>query len=165
MGIVSIIAIIVGPIAAVCITLWWQQRKEKRDERMRLFVTLMAHRKSFPPTHDWVNALNLIDVVFADYRSVVARWHEYYALLHQNTDFQGREHKYIEMLSEMAAVLGLRGLQQTDIDKFYSPVVHGEQLKIESETQKEWLRVLKSTSHLLGMKLDDKDRPAEHGGG
>ena len=71
-GIVTIIALIVGPVAAVCITLWYQRRTEKRAAKERLFMTLMAHRRSFPPPPDWTNALNLIDVVYADSPIIVS---------------------------------------------------------------------------------------------
>jgi hypothetical protein len=55
--IINIIAVIIGPIVAVAITLWYQGRKEKRDAQHRLFTVLMAHRKSNPPTFDLVNGL------------------------------------------------------------------------------------------------------------
>jgi len=45
----------------------------------------------------------------------------------------------------MARSLGYRSLQQTDIDKFYAPQVFGDQLALNAETQKEFLRVLKAT--------------------
>lgn len=45
---VTIFALAFGPIAAVVITLWHQHRAEKRGAKLRLFVNLMAHRKSFP---------------------------------------------------------------------------------------------------------------------
>jgi hypothetical protein len=68
---VNMIAIVLGPLLAVGITLWWQGRKEKRDAKERLFLTLMAQRRAFPPAIEWVNALNVIDVVFADHSQVV----------------------------------------------------------------------------------------------
>ena len=47
----------------------------------RLFSVLMAQRRSDPPTLEWVQALNLIDVVFQDKTSVVNKWRELYDLL------------------------------------------------------------------------------------
>jgi hypothetical protein len=146
----TLLAILFGPIIAVCITLWWQKRKERRDAKRHLFITLMVHRKFLTPTYDWVNALNLIDVVFADNPNVVDLWHGLYTLYQTpNTSAETLNHKYIELLSAMAKVLGFRRLQQTDIDKFYSPQVHADQLKAQSEAQSEWLRVLKKTDHFL----------------
>ena len=145
----EIIALFLSPIIPVLITLWWQKRKEKRDAKRNLFMTLMAHRRAFPPTIEWVNSLNLIDVVFADHTKVVDLWHGYYDELHQKPDplrTQTREHTYLEMLSEMAKVLGYKRLQQTDIDKYYSPQAHQNQLELNLKTQQEFLRVLEKTS-------------------
>jgi hypothetical protein len=148
-----ILAVIIGPIVAVVITLWWQQRKEKRDTKTRLFITLMAFRKSYPIiSYDFANQLNLIDVVFSDTEKVVSLWHDYYSLLQrQNTDtlqLQEQNHKYLELLSRMGAELGFKHLQQTDIDKFYIPQIHMDQNHLNSECQREWLRVLKNTAKI-----------------
>ncbi len=74
-----------------------------------------------PPTTEWVNSLNLIHVVFADHTNIVNLWHHYYDELYSQTPnpsrVQAREHTYLQMLSEMARVLGYKRLQQTDIDK------------------------------------------------
>jgi hypothetical protein len=159
MDIINMIAVITGPVFAVVITLWWQQRKERRDAKRRLFLTLMAQRRTFPPTTQWVNALNVIDVVFADHPQVVQLWHEYYASLVNppaNQNFQQREHTYLLMLSSMARSLGYRRLEQTDIDKFYSPQVHADQLALNYKCQTEWLRVLQSTN-----KLNVESKPPE----
>jgi Family of unknown function (DUF6680) len=140
----EIFAIFFGPIIAVGITLWWQNRKEKRDAKLRLFTTLMAHRKSMPPSYDFVAALNLIDVVFANHERVVHLWHELYTLFQNPMASETQNHKYIELLSEMASVLGYRKLKQTDIDKFYYPRGHADALNAQIEWQTEWLRVLKN---------------------
>ena len=149
MEIINIIAVIVGPIFAVGITLWWQQRKERRDAKIRLFTTLMAFRKSYPISYEWANSLNLIDVVFADSPAVVDQWHQYYAMLHQSQNLnEARNHKYLELMQVMAASLGFHRLQQTDIDKFYTPQAHGDQAHLNWQCQTEWLRVLQSTNRL-----------------
>jgi hypothetical protein len=141
----EVVAIILGPIIAVAITLWWQNRKEKRDAKLRLFISLMAQRKTTPPTYEWVQALNLIDVVFAKDRRVVELWHELFQLFENRERTQTQDHKYIELLSEMASVLGFRKLQQTDIDKFYYPQSYVDALLAQNKAQAEWLRVLENT--------------------
>ena len=149
MDIINIAAIIIGPVVAVVITLWWQQQKEERDSKRKLFLTLMAHRRRYPPTVEWVNALNVIDVVFAVHPQVVDLWHQYYASLVNppaNQNFEQREHTYLLMLSAMARALGFRRLEQTDIDKFYTPQAHSDQMALNYACQTEWLRVLKNTA-------------------
>ena len=151
MDIINIIAIVAGPLLAVLITLWWQNRKEHRDAKRRLFLTLMAKRRTYPPTVEWVDALNVIDVVFADVPQVVQLWHEYYSSLVNppaNENYQAREHTYLLMLSSMARTLGYSRLEQTDIDKFYSPQVHADQAQLNWKCQTEWLRVLEGTNRL-----------------
>jgi hypothetical protein len=149
---ISIAAIFLGPIFAVAITLWWQRRKERQDAKLHLFLTLMAQRRSLPPTIDLVKALNLIDVVFADTPLVLEWWHKYFEHLSNppsNQNFQPREHTYLTMLSAMARSLGYKKLEQTDIDKFYSPQAHVDQIQMNSQIQSELLRVLQNTAHFV----------------
>jgi hypothetical protein len=122
--------------------------KQKRDAKEKLFLSLMAHRRSNPPAPEWVNSLNVIDVIDADVPQVVQLWHEYYSGLcssHVNNNYQQREHTYLLMLSAMARNLGYQKLEQTDIDKFYTPQAHEDQVFLNSEIQTELLRVLKNT--------------------
>ena len=61
---------------------WLCGRSVSRERcKERLFSVLMAQRRSDPPTLEWVQALNLIDVVFQDKTSVVNKWRELYDLL------------------------------------------------------------------------------------
>ena len=142
----NIIAVILGPIIAVIITLWYQSRKEKRDTKHRIFLTLMGHRKSNPPTFALVEVLNTLDVVFADNSKIVRLWHEYYDLLcTKEPNYQTLEHKYLDLLSEIAQSLGYKKLKQTDIEKFYTPVAHGSQAELNEKMQRELLRVLENS--------------------
>lgn len=75
-------ALLLGPILAVWWTLNHQKRAEKRNAKERLFMTLMAHRKS-PPNLEWATALNLIDVVYSNYPNIVALWHSMYEIASQ----------------------------------------------------------------------------------
>ena len=148
----TLLAIALSPLIAVLVSLWLQARKEKRDRKNHIFTTLMAHRKTNPPAQEWVSALNLIDVAFDDNKKVLSLWHEYYALLgsaQNQNEYRDREHKYIELLSVMAKDLGYKQLQQTDIDKFYSPQVYADQAQRNLDIQSELLRVLKSTNQII----------------
>lgn len=62
-GLLTILAIIVGPIAALAIQRWSDNRREALQRKMWIFKTLMANRATrLAPTY--VQALNLIDVEF-----------------------------------------------------------------------------------------------------
>jgi len=157
---VTIAALAFGPVAAVIITLWYQQYAEKRAAKMRLFVSLMGHRKSVPIAPEWVNSLNLIDVVYADYPKVVERWHVLYDVFQVRPwNAERYAHASLELLSEMAKSLGYKNLAQTDIDKFYVPEAHTQVAGQQNEVLTEFLRVLKATETMreIGGRTDEAD--------
>lgn len=148
---ITFAGLIIGPISAVCITLWYTRRTERRGSKERLFITLMIHRRANPIPADWVNGLNLIDVTFAGNRAVIDKWHEFYRELNWPKDqinWTQVGHLKLELLSEMAAALGYRRLPQTDIDRFYIPQAIMDQNVLAAEVQQEFLRVLKATKSL-----------------
>jgi hypothetical protein len=155
---VTTFAIFLGPLAGVLFTLWFQKRKENRDAQYQLFQTLMKFRRSNPPVYEWVDALNLIDVVFAKHRVVVNLWHQHYDLLCQNpVNWHLADAKYLDLLAAIAKALGYENLLQTDISRFYSPQAHGDQALLNYETQAELLRVLKGTASIsIVPKADEK---------
>lgn len=152
----NIIAVILGPIIAIIITLCYQNRKEKREAKLRLFAILMAHRKSNPPSFDLVQGLNLIDVVFSAHREIVTLWHEYYDLISiRPVNWTLAESKYLDLLAKIASVLGYKNLLQTDISRFYRPEYYGNQFDLTEKTQKELLRVLENTASFVVTKKED----------
>lgn len=157
----TVIALIAGPVIAVLITLWYQKRNSRYEAKQRLFAVLMAHRRSIPVTTEWVQSLNLTDVVFQDCASVVRKWRELYDLMNYPQDqinWNQVGHVRIELLSEMALSLGYTRLKQIDIDRFYMPQVLVDQSTMQGEIQTEFLRVLKATQSLHGA-------PKNEGGG
>jgi hypothetical protein len=158
----TILALVLSPVMAVLIsvgiTIWYQNRKQKLDAKHQLFRTLMAHRKASPPPFELVNSLNLIDVIFADNHQVVVLWHNYYNSLHQKeVNWPNAQHQYLDLLSEIAKSLDYKSLSQTDIDKFYTPVAHGEMAEVNWKIQKELLRVLENTARFVVERKDDAE--------
>lgn len=155
----NIIAVIIGPIVAVVITLFYQRYKEKQDTKHRAFLLLMAHRKSIPPNYAMVEVLNTLDVVFSKNRKIVDLWHKYYSLLAQPPS-EERQHTWLELLSEIAKDLNYPTVKQTDLDKFYIPQGHMDQLELQGSIQKEFLRVLQNTAELVVTKKGNIDEPS-----
>lgn len=73
MEILNIIALIFVPICAVVIGQKLQERAQKRNDKMQIFKTLMTSR-IFGWTNESVQAMNLIDIVFADDETVRKQW-------------------------------------------------------------------------------------------
>ena len=68
-----IAAVIVGPILAVQIQKFIENRKAIKDRKMQIFRTLMATRATpLAPLH--VEALNMIDIEFYKDKTIVGAW-------------------------------------------------------------------------------------------
>ncbi len=159
---IMIIAVLIGPIIAVLITIWAQSRSEKRAAKLNLFIALVAERRqltTISPT--LAKALNTIDVVFADSPKVTALWHKYYVLLSQSYS-EERGHTWLELLQAMGVELNYSNLTQTSLDKFYTPQGHVDQYEFQQKLGKQLARVLENTEHLL---VVPKKPEQEKGGG
>lgn len=67
------VATLVGPIVAVCITLWYQDHSSSRNTRLVLFATMMRLR-SHPTNPEFVGALNVVPVFFSKFGKVVEQY-------------------------------------------------------------------------------------------
>ncbi len=65
----TIIAILLSPVTAVLISIWVQDRREKRQQKRFIFSSLMSTRHQIV-SDEFVRALNMIDVVFHDEKKV-----------------------------------------------------------------------------------------------
>lgn len=147
------LAIFLGPLAGVIFSLWVQSRKERRDAKLQLFLTLMAERKDPFISKPVSQALNKIEVVFYDNDKVKNLWRKYYALLSQPPG-EERGHTWIELLAEMANDLNYSNLSQTDLDKFYVPQGHVDDLEFQRKVAQQWSRVLENTERFVVVSKD-----------
>lgn len=69
----TIFALIAGPIVAVLITRWTDDRRERKNRRMEIFRTLMRTRRT-PMVPEHVGALNLIEFEFSRDGVVMQAW-------------------------------------------------------------------------------------------
>jgi len=162
MDVINIMAIAVSPLVAVLVSVWLQNRKERRQHQLHILSVLIASRHE-PLSPDSVKALNMIDMVFHDKASVRHLWREYFEMLcneglNNPSGWQQRSKKNIELITEMAKVLGYgKAISHLDVDRVYSPVGIWEQFTRSQELQKELLRVLKETKSLVAVPVDVRD--------
>ena len=125
----TIVAIVVGPISAVLITLWRDSRRAKLQRQWDIFRNLMRHRTT--PLHvEFVGSLNLIEVEFADDKRVVENWKKLLVLFEKLATVpekqfaevsQERFEAQTRLLDAIAKNLGLQ-IEQLDIQSGgYSP--------------------------------------------
>lgn len=130
---IMVIAVFLGPIVAVQLTRYLDNRNELRNRKLDLFRTLMATR-AYTVSWDHVNALNRIDVEFDSKvkkeKDVLDSWKSYLDLLNDKTLNPEswnirRIDLFIDLLHKMALVLNY-GFDKTHIkNSAYSPMAHG----------------------------------------
>lgn len=140
-NILTITAIIIGPIAAVQIEKWLQRNRASQERKVSIFKTLMATRGTVL-SYGHVEALNRIDLEFSDnkkYEKVINAWKEYFDNLSQKVDennltvWSTRNEEFLSnLLYEMGQSLGFKFDKVLIKRNVYSPVAHGT---IDQENQ------------------------------
>lgn len=132
----TILAIVIGPIAAVQVETWLEKRREDRARKLWIFKTLMATRAS-TLSAEHVQALNVIDLEFrgdAD-KAVSTAWKTY--LDHLNSfpkDDEKRQavwsEKSVDLLGRLLLTMGQSlgyEFDEVHIKKgIYFPQAHGD---------------------------------------
>ncbi len=125
--------VLLGPIIAVQLTRYLDNKKEERERKLQVFKTLMATR-AYTVSWDHVVALNRIDLEFdkdnKKEKAVIEAWKAYLDLLRDKTMTPEqwavrRVDLLVELLHKMAQVLDY-DFDKTHIkNSSYSPVAHG----------------------------------------
>ena len=124
----TIIAIIIGPIAAVSITLWRDQRNEVRRRRTEILTSLMRTR-SARLSSEHVGALNLVQLEFHGRKSIIDAYKPYIEHLstplppvgEQDHFFQKRGSCFLELLTTIATDLNYK-FDKKDLESLsYAP--------------------------------------------
>lgn len=143
-----IAATLLGPILAVQAQKWIERSREERQRKIRLFETLMSTRGD-PLTFDHKRALNMIDIVFSDTKSITDAWHNYLdTLITQANDTNylvvgaERERKLIDLLKVMGNKLGYDLNDVTLKRGYYTPEAHGNFEREHEEIRRKLIGVL-----------------------
>lgn len=139
---INIFAIIFGPVIAVFITKWSDDRRRKRDDKMQIFKTLITDYTYLIITGAWstrcVEMLNQINLTFRDDKDVECNWRKYYSLLSDTSDREGlqteRDQALVNMLNSMAKSLGYKDFSLLEKDNIlYAP--NAMKIEIQKENQ------------------------------
>ena len=140
-----IVPIVVSVISSL-VTFWvvnvfYTRKQAKRRDKMYVFSMLMSTRDMLEK--EWVKALNVITVVFADNEKVIGAWRNYHTSLKVDkkedwTDTKRAEARklQIKLLEAMATDLDYKNITWDVIDDSYYP---------------EWLK-----NHDLGLQNQNK---------
>ena len=155
--VINIIAILVSPIIAIYVGSYFQDRAEKRKDKMMLFKTILTTRV-YGWTYESVNALNLIDIVFFDEKKVRVAWknlYDKYALdgsVDDNIDIIRNAQN--ELYITMAISLGYEDKIVRDvIEKPYLPNGLVEAQKQEQQYKKGQLEIMSQFKDIIFSKM------------
>ena len=151
--VLNLIAIIVIPIAAVLIGQWLQNRSEKRKDKMQIFKTLMTSR-IYGWTPESVNALNIIDIVFANDKNVRAAWKDLNDKYHVSDPDQQHlkkiENAQYKLLEAIACSLGYKDkITWETIQNPYMPVGMVNQIEVQKNMQQAYYRAIDGVNKIV----------------
>jgi hypothetical protein len=165
----TIIAIVIGPLVAVQLTRWLDQKKEIRERKLDIFKTLMATRAyTISPAH--VEALNRIDLEFLASskrdKPVVDAWKAYLDLL-GNRQIPPEQWgiRRVDLLVDLLHAMG-KALDY-DFDKTniknatYSPTAHGRIETEQEQLRQSAIKLLSGETPLQVSIRETTDRDAQ----
>jgi hypothetical protein len=154
-----IAVVFIGPIVAVRLTRFLDDRREIRDRKLNIFKTLMATR-AYNVSWPHVEALNRIDLEFEKddpkERAVLNAWKEYHDLLgdkHLSPEQWAakRVDLLVELLHKMALVLNY-DFDKTHIkNSSYAPKVHGDMEAQQEAFRRMMIELLEGKRPLIVM--------------
>lgn len=122
--IINIIAIIVSPIVAVVVGQLLQKRSRIHADKVEIFKTLMISR-GLGWSIESVKALNIIEVIFCDDKSVLNQWKIYYDKLcvedPSETEMTKIKTEGDKLLEVIAKSLGYKEITWETIQRPYIP--------------------------------------------
>lgn len=166
MEIINILAVIIAPVIAVVVGQHLQDRAEKRRDKMQIFKTLMTSR-IYGWTPEGVHALNLIDVVFVKDIPVRAAWKSlleaYSSTEKSDLMKKKREDLMCALLEKMAISVGYKDkITWETIRNPYIPQGMVDQIISQSQSQHDYLELLKNVSAATSFNKNSEDNDNEH---
>lgn len=129
MSIINIFAILLSPLIATGVTLYFTHKNDKRKEKLVIFEKLMTTRLN-RSTIEYVHALNLIDVVFYDNNNVRDELKKLLKAYHsEKSDNNEINIRNLKLVEAIAKDLGYDKISWEDISKPYAPIWYYDELE------------------------------------
>ena len=115
-------AIVIGPIAAVLISLFLQRQTIKQNYKFNLIATVLQNRHSVL-AEDHVRALNAIDLVFAEHKEVRQLWEQFMHMRNtQGISPDDVVKKYNQLIEAMVRAAGYgKSVSYIDMSRVFYP--------------------------------------------
>ena len=121
--ILLIVTALISGLIATIVTIWWQSKWQKKNEKVRVFEILMSKRYEIS-AEESVEALNRTDVIFYDCDKVREAFKEFKREAN-SSEFPRNSQliydKYLKLLERMAENIGYKEIRWDDIKDYYFP--------------------------------------------
>jgi hypothetical protein len=166
MVILTIIAIIAGPLVALWLQRFAEKNREIRQNKFLIFKTLMMYRAT-PLAYQYVQALNVIDVVFNLENEQEKAVREAWAVLLDHLNVNKGQPDFVEkirtltatLLTAMGKCLGYDFGEVYLKRHAYLPEAHGKLEEQQTELRLLLLQVLRGDRRLPVAVFPDDFRP------
>lgn len=160
MNVVNLIAIIVIPFLAVIIGQKLQEKVQKRNDKIQIFKILMTSR-IYGWTPKSVEALNLLEIVFADDKAVCEQWKVYYDKLcvedPNDMELSKIKKEKDKLLEIMAKSLGYKNITLSTIQSPYIPKGMTDQMAQQQKYQTDQSVIMEQVKNMMKTNRKDKD--------
>lgn len=161
MEVLNIIALILVPILAVVVGQKLQERAQKRNDKMQIFKILMTSR-IYVWTNESVQAMNLIDIVFADDKAVRKQWKVCFDKMcvenPSETELSKIKTEKEKLLEAMAKSLGYKNIITWEsIQKPYIPKGMTELMAQQQFYQDNYSFVMKQVRNILQTRGEEEE--------
>jgi len=165
---ITIIALIVGPIAAVLTQLWFQKRRTIREQKLWVYGALISNRATWI-AQDFVRAMNYVDVIFYKNAAVRAKRAELLTHIKKTTKQDGTVEQVdwdkaadlcAEMLDLMGKELGFDFSHTQIKDSAYYPVGHEKMDRAAIELREKGLAILEGKAP-ISVVIKNMDEPVQ----
>ncbi|MFL9484200.1 DUF6680 family protein [Chitinophagaceae bacterium LWZ2-11] len=98
----------------------YQNKMEKKKNKIYIIATLMAYRHEGVYSEDFVKCLNMVDIVFHDNKKIKDALHRYFTSV-SDIGYSGgqRIDAFFDLILEMAQDVGYSNLKHTDVRDFF----------------------------------------------
>lgn len=143
--IINIAAIVLSPIIAVLVTIFLQNRSDKKKEKIAIIKSLLS-TGHYLYSDEIIRSYNLIDIVFKDDKDVRAKWKLYYeALCNESLQYQVRLDKKLDLILAMCKSVNYKNITAQDLQRVYVPkgfAADGEKQRKYTDMQYQGMELL-----------------------
>ncbi|MBQ4109545.1 MAG: hypothetical protein IJC74_01555 [Clostridia bacterium] len=156
--ILVIVTALISGLLATIVTILWQSKVAIRNNKMKIFETLMSYRYQIVAEPS-VHALNSIDVIFYKDAKVRQAYSNFLDETVKRPEMNPNiADKHLKLLEEMAKALNLKNIHWDDIKQAYCPTGLSEKIHEEELLRK---MQLQSVSNSLESRKNQQNTPIQ----